>query len=258
MTNGPYYDPYHPYGDFPAEPTGGRSGGERQRRQWIAVGVAVLGLGAFAISFGSPVLIEWPVWFSTAAGAVAVLGMVPGQVERDWLVASSAVLGFVAAVSRLIVDDDSGWALDAVVTLNALQAIVAIAAVWLVAASTDPEGDGDEYRAYAEYVQAYQAYAMQQYQQSGQQVPSGQATAQAFGTAEAQGDSAATERAPYEEVQARYAGYGEQSTVRPAVRPGPPVAPAFGNPGLPRMGQGAPGARPQERTPESAQEHPAN
>ena len=148
---------------------------------WALTGA--LGLAAWVVGLTTTVPPGLAVSFAVLAGAVAAVGLVPGQAVRGWLVVAVAVTAFTATVTA----GGVGWGPIVVDVLIALQVVVAMSALLLEprvssAAQSAPEND---YAAYAEYVRAYRDYA-QQYES---QWPEQYSTA---GMAEAAGDARGT------------------------------------------------------------------
>jgi len=190
-----------------------------QQALWTLTGV--LGLAAWAVGLtGSPAP-ESAATLAVLAGAVAVVGLVPGQAVRGWLVVAVAVTAIAVAISTTATADGLGWRLVVIDVLIALQVVVAVSALLLEsrfvpATQIAPEND---YAAYAEYIRAYQEYA-RQYDES--QWPEQYS---ASGLAEAAGDARGAtlqEEDAWEQLQARYARHvssaapgSPEHTVRP-------------------------------------------
>lgn len=214
-----------------------------QRAKVLSIVVAVLGLATFAISFGSPAQIGWPVWLSVLAGVVGAVSVVPTQVPRGWVVVAAAVTAFLYALSEWIFAENAAWALVVIVVLTALQSIAAVAGLLLEPRSDTAaqQREQPDYRAYAEYAQAYQAYQMQ-YGQGAPATGAGQGTAQAYGagTAHDQGAAAARRsvsdgsRESYEALQERYVQHGGYASAPQQHRAaGMSAGVAGSDPGLP-------------------------
>lgn len=235
---------------------------------WLAV--SVLGLGTFGVSFGTPVLLGWTIWFSVLAAVTAAVGLIPHQRTHGWIVVTFAVTGFLNALSTWFNTEQAGWALVVIVVLNALQAAAAVAAL-LLAGDTESVGDsGPDYAAYAQYAQAYQAYQAyaMQYQQgpapqssaAGQAAHAqGGATVQGRGSTGARGGAADAAQESYEAIQQRYAQY----SGNPAAVPhrGSAGAPAVGprpDAGIPNYGRGTAAPQPPGAPQKSSGESSSN
>jgi hypothetical protein len=171
-----------------------------QRALWALT--AAFALAAWVI--GSLAL-ETPgiaVSLAVLAGALASVGLVPGQSMRGWLVVAVAVTAFTAATTSTVVTGGPGRGPIVVDVMVALQVVVAISALLLeprVSSATQSAPEGD-YAAYAEYVRAYREYA-QQYESHW---PEEYSTA---GTAEVAGEAHGTvagEQDAWADLQDRY------------------------------------------------------
>lgn len=232
----------------------GRDGhGTVQRSLWALTGV--LGLTAWAVDLAATATAGFAVPLAVLAGAVAAVGLVPGQAVRGWLVVAVAVTAFTATTTTTVAAGGAAWGLIVVDVLVALQVVVAVLALLLESrvspvTQSAPEGD---YAAYAEYVRAYREYALQ-YESQWRDQYSAAGAAEAAG--EARGDVAGTalgDEDAWADLQAKYARYApavvpSERTVRRAE--GGDTVPA-GMPEIDRMegyrqagGQVSPGSAP--------------
>ncbi|QLL06021.1 DUF5336 domain-containing protein [Mycobacterium vicinigordonae] len=223
---------YGDYSQWAAEPDS--AGKDTQRRLTLAV--AVLGLASYLVSFG-PMLavggIDWDVRFAVLAGLLAVFGLLPRQTPASKVIAALAAIGFLDALSRAIVVPDGvepGWAMWVVVVLNALQTVIAVAALLNQPAEADPQQAW--YAAYAEqYAQAAAQYygQYQQEQHAETRYESGTAHAQQTQQVSASepGRAAAFQSASYAEF------IGDQA---PASAPAPGAQTAAPAAGVPSAG----------------------
>lgn len=159
----------------------------------VALGLATYLINCSAVS--QPGGIGWGVRFSTLAAVVAALGLLPRQSAQTRPVAVLAVMGFLEALSRLTIGDQSpGWASIIIVVLNALQALAAFGAL-LTQPSTlsTAERQPDSYDVYAYYAQAARQYYATN-PPAPQQPVQGQATAQADVAARVRAQQSAAER----------------------------------------------------------------
>ena len=127
-----------------------------QTTLWACAGL--LGLATWAVCLIAATPQHLTATGAVLAGAVAVIGLLPGQEVRGWLVVAVAVSALAAAGTATATAAGAGWILTVVDVLVALQVVVGIGALLLEArAAAAPE---DEYAAYARYVRAYQDYAL--------------------------------------------------------------------------------------------------
>jgi hypothetical protein len=221
-----------------------RARSKRSRSLWAVV--AILGAAAFAVNFGSPVLLGFPVRLAVFAATVAGVGLLPAQSSRGWVVLTLAVSGFLDAMAIWIAAGESGWALTVIMVLNALQALAALGA--LLQEPAAPSLDSSPHLDYSNYAQlaaAYQAYAMQYHAAPSQQTSMAQADVQARATADSSARGAGTVRvaAPtsLETLQARYQQYdgvaADRRTRRSAMHP---TIKRPTDPGLPGTDRSAP------------------
>lgn len=127
-----------------------------QQVLWACTGV--LGLATWAVCLIAAAPQHLIATGAVLAGALAVVGLLPGQRVRGWVVVAVSVSSLAAAVTTTATTAENGWILTVVDVLMALQVVVAIGALLLEPrAAAAPE---DEYAAYARYVRAYQDYAL--------------------------------------------------------------------------------------------------
>lgn len=186
----------------------GRARSTLPRILWLGTGA--LGLVAWAVGLtgASPARAGT---LSVLAGAVAVLGLVPGQVPRGWLAAAVAITASADAVTATVAGGEPSAMSLVVNVVVALQALVAVAALVLGerGSAVRHSGPEDDYAAYARYVQAYQDYA----QRYGASWPDRQSvTVEADATAHA---DAAADRDAWADLQATYTRH--LSPVAPAT-----------------------------------------
>jgi Family of unknown function (DUF5336) len=229
----PHRNPYgvqgqHPtqssaaYGGYWPQYPGSTDGAVNQRKSLATLlvwAVLVLGLATYLVSYAEAPHAGgtgWGVRFSMLAAIVAALGLLPRQSAHTKLVVALAVMGFLEALSQLIIGSENpDWATVAIVVLNALQALTANAALLAQLRAPDAADRGvppyDAYGYYARAAQQYYAASSQQLQQPVQ----AQGTAQAQAAASAQAQQSAAER------YALYADYltAQQSSSNPATSP---------------------------------------
>jgi hypothetical protein len=171
---------------------------------WV---VLVLGLATYLVSYSAvPQLggTGWGVRFSMLASVVAALGLLPRQSAHTKLMSALAVMGFLEALSQLITGDQNrNWATIAIVILNALQALTAIAA--LLAQLRVPRAADRGFAPYDAY--AYYAQAAQQYYAANDQQRQQQQPVRARGTAQAEAATSAQAQQTAAERHALYAEY---------------------------------------------------
>ena len=165
-----------------------------QKTLWACAGV--LGLATWAVCLIAATPQQLIVTCAVLAGAVAVIGLLPGQEVRGWLVVAVAVSALAAAGTATATAAGADWILTLVDVLVALQVVVAIGALLLEPrAAAAPE---DEYVAYARYVRAYQDYALGYGSQATEQYDApGSVEAHATGNARGEQDAWADSQAKY-------------------------------------------------------------
>lgn len=134
----------------------GRSGTESRLQRRLFVAVTILGLATFAFSFG-PVVDGggggggWYVRFAALAGLSAGLCVLPRQIAYPVVTTALASMGFLDALSHLLLEAEPGWALTVIVVLNAMQTAIAVGALLLTPDGPAEEGAPAGYEAYVEY-----------------------------------------------------------------------------------------------------------
>jgi hypothetical protein len=138
------------------------------------------------------------------AGAVSVIGLLPGQAEHGWFAVAGAVSAFTIAMTTTITGGGADWVLIVVDVLVALQMVVAVSALLLEPRGSAVSQSDNDYEAYTRYVQAYQDYAQQygsywpdQYSSAGVADAEGHAQAVAAGAAHGDHDAWADMQASY-------------------------------------------------------------
>jgi hypothetical protein len=201
-------DPVH----TPADPAG-RTHSALRQVAWAVTGA--FGLAAWAVGLAAAGPLEPAVTLSVLAGAVAVVGLLPGQVSRGWLAAALAVTAFADAMSTTVTAAEPTWVLIVVDVLVALQVVVAVAALLLEprGPAVTPSAPENDYATYARYVQACQDYAERygsywpdEHPATGMADAAGHAEASAVGTVRGDRDA-------WADMQARYTEH--MSTVAP-------------------------------------------
>lgn len=177
-------------------------------RQLLWALAGALGLAAWAVSLTESLEPGSAPALAVLAGAVAVVGLMPGQAVRGWLVVAVAVTALTATTTTTVTAGAVGWGLIVVDVLVALQVAIAVSALLLeprVAPVTPHTASEGDYAAYAEYVQAYREYARQyeshwpeEYSVAGFAEASGEARGTVAGTASDDGDA-------WADLQAKYA-----------------------------------------------------
>lgn len=242
-------------GYYPADQSGGYDGysqwspevaetGPKTSYRQLTLAVVGLGLGSYLCSFG-PMLsgygIDWDVRFAVLAGLLAAFGLLPQQTPAAKIVAALAAIGFLDALSRVVVVPDGvepGWAMWVVVVLNALQTGVAIGALL-----TQPSLSAEQQAWYAAYAEQYAQAAAQYYDQYAQEQPEQPvheaATAQAQQTQQVSAPEPRRAAAPQEASYAEFVG--EPAPAAQASAPTTAQPPA----GLPSVGHTATPAQQQ-------------
>jgi len=223
-------------------------GDRSQLARTLSLVVTALGLAAFGSRFGSHAVTGLAVQLATLASVVAAISLLPRQEARHWLVATLAVTGFLDALAAWITVDVPHWVVVVVLVVNGLQAVVAVVALLCDTGSpTSTEGHGGmDYWAYAQSIQAYQAYVAQYHQAAAASYgAAGQATAQAQSEARiSAGAPAATrqQRPAPVGLEERYAAHGVSPSREQFVGDSAqaPTAPREGyGPGIPHANRGA-------------------
>lgn len=205
---------------------------------WAAAGA--FGLAAWGVGLAAVAPLGLAIPLSVLAAAVAIVGLLPGQGGRGWLVVAVAATAFADAVTTTVTTGGATWVLVVVDVLVALQVVVAVSALLLepresVATPSAPEND---YAAYAQYVQAYRDYAEQygsywpeQYSGAGEADAVGHGQATAAGTVHGDEDG-------WADMEARYAQYVTSVAPASTERGGKQAGGADADdPGLPGVNQ---------------------
>jgi hypothetical protein len=113
-------------------------------------------------------------------------------------------MGFLDALSSVLLATDRGWALTLILVLNALQALAAVAALLLAPKAAPEPSGGPGYEAYVDYYnQAVRSY----YGQQGQSVPPEQSQRAEYGQAYA--DARAPARAQRSQRPSQHGDYAD-------------------------------------------------
>lgn len=207
---------------------------------WV---VLLLGLATYLVSYAAvphPSGLGWGVRFSAFAAIVAALGLLPRQSAQTKAIVALAVMGFLDALSQLIITDQNpNWATIVIPVLTGLQALTAIAArLAELGTLGGREHEPGPYDAYAYYAQAAQQYYAANAQQVQQHAVQGQGTAPAEATAAAQAQQSEAER---------YALYAEYlNAQRPGPNPAVSSPHSHSQPAQPAAGTGIPTSGPTE------------
>lgn len=218
------------YAQWSPEPD---SGTAASHRYWTQA-VVLLGLCTYLVSFG-PMLavggIDWDVRFAVLAALLAAFGLLPRQTPATKIVAALAALGFLDAVSRVIVVPEGlqpGWAMWVVVVLNGLQTGAAAGALL-----TQPSESDEQQAWYAAYAEQYAQAAAQYYGQYAQEEQP--EAAYESGTAHAQQVQPVSAPAPRPVAAPQQASYTEflaDGAVAEPPAAAPSAQPAAGLPSV--------------------------
>lgn len=213
----------------------------------LSIAVLVSGLAAYCVSFGPASAgggNDWHVRFAVLAGLTAAIGLLPKQTALPWLTALLAAAGFLDALSSVLTS--SGWVLTVIAVLNGLQAVAAVAALWLAPETPAAATAAGGYEAYLDY---YNQAVQQYYQQTAvvqPEVSQRSGYGQAYGHAYA--PSQATQQAPqygdYADLLSPQQDHGRTAGAAPS-QPGGSVAPpgrAGAGPATTRAAESADGA----------------
>ncbi|WP_155769684.1 DUF5336 domain-containing protein [Mycobacterium asiaticum] len=221
------------YSQWSSEPEGGAKVSHRH----LMLAVVLLGACSYLVSFG-PMLttagIDWEVRFAVLAGLLAAFGLLPRQTPAGKIVAALAAIGFLDALSSVLVVPDGiqpGWASWVVVVANGLQTAAAVGALLAQPSASDEQQAW--YTAYAEqYAQAaaqyYGQYADQGQAESGYDTGAAHAQHEAHQVAVVEAPAAAaSQEASYTEF------IGENTGASAGPAPGaqaaqPSASPVFG------------------------------
>ncbi|MDT5219128.1 MAG: hypothetical protein QOF15_1233 [Mycobacterium sp.] len=244
-------------GYYPAEQTGAYGSysqwspdpetGANLTHRRLTIAVVLLGLCSYLVSFG-PMLnvagIDWDVRFAVLAGLLAAFGLLARQTPATKVVAALATLGFLDALSRVIVLPEGiepGWALWVLVVLNALQTGAAIGALL-----TQPDASDEQRAWYAAYAEQYAQAAAQYYGQDAQEDQA--ETAYQGGTSHVQQAQHASAPEPRRAAAPQDASYAEFVGDQPSAPASGQVAGAHAaqpSAGLPNVSHSA---GPQQQT----------
>jgi hypothetical protein len=166
---------------------------------------SVFGLAAWVVDLAAVNPPGYAVPLAVLAGAVAAIGLLPGQKVRGWLAVAVAFTAFTAGVTTTVTSGGADGVLVAIDVLVALQVVVAVSALLLAPRESAVTHSDDDYESYARYVQAYQDY-VQQYGSHwpAQYCTAGMAQAEGHGQATAAGTSHGDQDA-WADMQAKYA-----------------------------------------------------
>ncbi|WP_155763625.1 DUF5336 domain-containing protein [Mycobacterium asiaticum] len=217
--------------------------GSKMSHRHLTLAVVVLGACAYLVSFGPMVKtagIGWEVRLAALAGLLAAFGLLPRQIPAGKIVAALAALGFLDALSSVLVVPDGiqpGWASWVVVVVNGLQTAAAVGALL-----AQPSATADQQAWYAAwYAASAEQYAQAAAQYYGQypdrgQAESGYATGDAHTQHEAHHVAVAEARGAAESQEASYSEFiGQNAGAQPGPVPGvhsaqPSATPGFGEP----------------------------
>ncbi len=167
----------HVYRSTPTERSA-QSDAENRLPRRLFIAVTVLGVATYGASFG-PVAdggggTGWSVRFAALAALCAAFSLLPRQSPQTFVTAALASMGFLDALSDVVLTAQAEWPLTVIAALNAVQAAAAIAALvfWRQAVAGTSESAG--YDAYVDYYnQAVRQYYGQQAQASTPQTTAG-------------------------------------------------------------------------------------
>jgi hypothetical protein len=181
-------------------------------RNSLLAAVVILGLAVYCISFGpkgeGTEAIGWNVRFAALAALCAAVSALPRQTPLSVPTAVLAGMGFLEGLSGVIANENPGWALTAIVVLNALQAAAAVVTVLL---GGRPAG-GDIPAGYEAYVDYYNQAVHDYYSQQGRQ-PAPQSHFEGYGEGYADADAAPRVQRPQRASQ--HADYSDLEYGRP-------------------------------------------
>jgi hypothetical protein len=198
---------------------------------YLLIGVAILGLAAYLLSFG-------PIWKGDTApgatvtlgviavlfaGLLAAVGLLPKQSNYTAVIAAIAIAGFLLTIYDLITNAKiAGWALIVIVVVAALQTVLAIAALLLDAGVISPPAPRPRYDPYQQFGGYYA-------QQPGQQPQFGQPQA---GVPQQSHPGAPTQSFSQPQGMPSYGGFAGGPSTGPFPAASPPAAPPGGAPGF--------------------------
>jgi Family of unknown function (DUF5336) len=186
------YSPGSP-GYPPAQSPGGYGGsatpsfaksndGESNLSRYLSIGVVVLGLASYLLSYGPMItrilpngdeLVEsgstLPIDLALLAALLAAVSLLPKAKNYSPVVTAVAVLGALLLIEDTIGATGRGWALWFALGAGVIQAILAVSALLLDAGVITPPAPRPKYDQYGHYGQYGGYYGQQQspYQQSG-------------------------------------------------------------------------------------------
>jgi hypothetical protein len=200
--------------------------------------VAVLGLATYGFSFG-PVTndsgaVGWAVRFAAIAALCAAFGLLAKQKPLPLATAVLATMGFLDALSGVLMVTDRGWAPTVIVVLTGLQALAAVGALLLGPKAATGPGDAASYEAYVDYYnQAIRSY----YGQQAQTVSPEQSQRGGYGQTHA--DGRAAQRVQRTQRPSQHGDYADldYSGTRTTAPQHDSAGSAAGPTGLPSFGQ---------------------
>ena len=204
----------------------------------LFIAVVVLGLATYGFSFG-PVIddsggVGWAVRFAALSALCAAFGLLAKQKPLPLATAVLAAMGFLDALSVVLMATDHGWALTVIVVLNGLQTLAAVGALLLGPKAAPEPGDTAGYEAYVDYYnQAVRSY----YDQQAQSVTPEQSQRAGYG--EAYADGRAAQRAQRTQRPSQHGDYADldYSGTRTTAPQHDSAGSADGPTGLPSFGQ---------------------
>jgi hypothetical protein len=179
----PGYPPAQSPGSYAAPATPSYSKGEEGEshlQQYLTIGVALLGVVIYLVSYGPMItrilpngdeLVEsgstLPVDLALLAGLLAGVSLLPKAKNFAAVVAAVASLGALLLIEDTIGASGRGWALWFAVAAGVLQAVLAIAAVLLDAGVITPPAPRPKYDQYYGQYGGYYGQQQSPYGQSG-------------------------------------------------------------------------------------------
>src|SRR6201994_928414 len=165
----------------PAAPSANKGDeGQSNLKQYLAIGVLVLGLAIYLVSYGPMItrilpngdeLVEsgstLPVDLALLAGLLAGVSLLPKAKNFSVVVAVVATLGGLLLIEDTIGASGRGWALWIAVGAGVLQAVLAISAVLLGAGVITPRAPRPKYDQYYGQYGGYYGQQQPPYGQSG-------------------------------------------------------------------------------------------
>jgi len=179
----PGYPPAQSSGSYaaPAAPSFNKGDeGESNLKQFLTIGVLVLGLAIYLVSYGPMItrilpngdeLVEsgstLPVDLALLAGLLAGVSLLPKAKNFFAVIAAVATLGGLLLIEDTIGASGRGWALWIAVGSGVLQAVLAISALLLDAGVITPPAPRPKYDQYYGQYGGYYGQQQPPYQQSG-------------------------------------------------------------------------------------------